>query len=93
MCELASFGLPAILIPLAESANDHQRIDAYEFADAGAAVVIEEANLVPGIFFDQLKKIIDNNDLRAKMSAASAKFFIPGAAETIADGLIAISVK
>jgi UDP-N-acetylglucosamine--N-acetylmuramyl-(pentapeptide) pyrophosphoryl-undecaprenol N-acetylglucosamine transferase len=87
-CELASFGLPAILIPLAESANNHQRIDAYEFANAGAAVVIEEENLLPGIFFDQLRKIIGDNDLRVKMSAASSAFFIPGAADKIAEELI-----
>ncbi len=93
VCEFARFGLPAILIPLAESANDHQRIDAYEFADAGAAIVIEEANLLPGIFFGELKKIIEDNDLRMQMSAASAKFFIPGAAEKIADELIRMSIK
>ncbi len=93
VCEFASFGLPAILIPLTESANDHQRVDAYEFASAGAAVVIEEANLLPGIFFTQLKTILTDNDLRAKMSAASLAFFIPGAAEKIAEGLMMISSK
>ncbi len=93
VCEFASFGLPAILIPLTESANDHQRVDAYEFAGAGAAVVIEEANLLPGIFFAQLKNILTDNDLRAKMSAASLAFFIPGAAEKIAEGLMMISSK
>ncbi|HUC01725.1 MAG TPA: UDP-N-acetylglucosamine--N-acetylmuramyl-(pentapeptide) pyrophosphoryl-undecaprenol N-acetylglucosamine transferase [Candidatus Paceibacterota bacterium] len=88
VCEFAAFGLPAILIPITESANDHQRVDAYEFAKNGAGVVIEEANLVPGIFFSQLKKILDDADLRAKMSAASSAFFIPGAAEKIADELM-----
>ncbi len=91
VCEFASFGLPAILIPLADSANDHQRVDAYEFAKNGAAIVIEEANLVPGIFFAELKKILTDSDLRAKMSAASSAFFIPGAAERIAEELMAIS--
>lgn len=86
--ELAAFGLPAILIPITESANDHQRVDAYEFAKNGAGVVIEEANLVPGIFFSQLKQILGDADLRAKMSAASSAFFIPGAAEKIADELM-----
>ncbi|HEY5220589.1 MAG TPA: UDP-N-acetylglucosamine--N-acetylmuramyl-(pentapeptide) pyrophosphoryl-undecaprenol N-acetylglucosamine transferase [Candidatus Paceibacterota bacterium] len=93
VCEFASFGLPAILIPLADSANDHQRVDAYEFAKNGAAVVIEEANLVPGIFFAQLKNILTDNDLRTKMSAASSAFFIPGAAERISEELLAISTK
>ena len=50
IAEFAAFGKPAILIPLQESANDHQRINAYEFAKTGAAVVIEEGNLLPGIF-------------------------------------------
>ena len=91
--ELAAFGLPAILIPLSESANDHQRADAYEFAKTGAAVVIEESNLLPGIFFTQLNNILTNVDLRAKMSAASSAFFIPGAAETIAQSLITLVSK
>jgi len=93
VCEFAAFGLPAILIPLTESANDHQRVDAYEFAKSGAAIVIEEANLLPGIFFVQLKNILTDADLRAKMSAASSAFFIPGAADKIADELMRISAR
>jgi UDP-N-acetylglucosamine--N-acetylmuramyl-(pentapeptide) pyrophosphoryl-undecaprenol N-acetylglucosamine transferase len=93
VCELAAYGLPAILIPLTESANDHQRVDAYEFAKSGAAIVIEEANLLPGIFFAQLKNILTDADLRAKMSAASSSFFIPGAADKIADELMRISAR
>jgi UDP-N-acetylglucosamine--N-acetylmuramyl-(pentapeptide) pyrophosphoryl-undecaprenol N-acetylglucosamine transferase len=93
VCEFAAFGLPAILIPLSTSANDHQRVDAYEFAATGAAIVIEEANLLPGIFFAQLTNILTDADLRAKMSAASSAFFIPGAADKIADGLMRISTK
>jgi UDP-N-acetylglucosamine--N-acetylmuramyl-(pentapeptide) pyrophosphoryl-undecaprenol N-acetylglucosamine transferase len=91
--ELAAFGLPAILIPLAESANDHQRADAYEFSKTGAAIVIEETNLLPGIFFTELKKILSNDEFRAKMSAASTAFFISGAAEKIAENLLALVVN
>ncbi len=93
VCEFAAFGLPAILIPLSESANDHQRVDAYEFAATGAAIVIEEANLLPGIFFSQLTNILTDADLRAKMSAASLAFFIPGAADKIADELMRMSAR
>jgi len=89
--EIAAFGIPAILIPLAESANDHQRVNAYEFAQAGGGAVIEETNLLPGIFLSQFKSILSNGDLRAKMSAASATFFVPDAAEAIADGIIAMA--
>jgi UDP-N-acetylglucosamine--N-acetylmuramyl-(pentapeptide) pyrophosphoryl-undecaprenol N-acetylglucosamine transferase len=86
--ELAAFGLPAILIPLANAANGHQLIDAYEFAKTGAGVVIEEGNLLPGIFFGQLKQILSDDALRAKMSAASSSFFVSGAADTIAQDII-----
>ncbi len=88
--ELAAFGLPAILIPLAESANGHQLIDAEEFAKTGAAIVIEEDNLLPGIFFGQLDRILSEGGLRERMSAASSRFFIPGAADAIAGDVIAV---
>jgi UDP-N-acetylglucosamine--N-acetylmuramyl-(pentapeptide) pyrophosphoryl-undecaprenol N-acetylglucosamine transferase len=88
--EFAAFGLPAILIPLAEAANGHQLVDAIEFSKTGAAIVIEEANLLPGLFFGQLKALLGDPDLLAKMSAASSAFFKPGAAEAIAQELIAI---
>ncbi len=82
--EVAAFGVPAILIPLAESANDHQRANAYDFAKSGGGVVIEESNLLPGIFMSQLKNILMNDAVWQKMAHASARFFIPGAADKIA---------
>ena len=90
IAEIAAFGVPAILIPLAEAANDHQRINAYEFAKSGGAIVIEEANLLPGIFFGQLKAILSDDARRATMAAAAAQWFIPDAAEKIAQELIAL---
>ncbi len=88
--EFAAFGLPAILIPLSESANGHQLVDANEFAKTGAALVIEEDNLLPGLFFGQLNALLADPDLLAKMSTASSAFFKPGAAETIAQEILAI---
>jgi UDP-N-acetylglucosamine--N-acetylmuramyl-(pentapeptide) pyrophosphoryl-undecaprenol N-acetylglucosamine transferase len=88
--EFAAFGLPAILIPLSESANGHQLVDANEFSKTGAALVIEEDNLLPGLFFGQLNALLADPDLLAKMSAASSAFFKPGAAETIAQEILSI---
>lgn len=96
--ELAAFGKPAILIPLRESANDHQRKNAYEFAKAGAAVVIEEPNLLPEIFLGQVRELLGDPAKLAQMAAASQKFFSahggsasggkPGAAEAIAEEIL-----
>lgn len=88
--EISAFGKPAILIPLYESANGHQMANAREFAKSGAAVVIEEPNLLPSIFISQVKNILKNNEIVEKMSAASKKFFKPGAAEVIAQELLRV---
>jgi UDP-N-acetylglucosamine--N-acetylmuramyl-(pentapeptide) pyrophosphoryl-undecaprenol N-acetylglucosamine transferase len=89
--EIAAFKKPAILIPLSDSANDHQRANAYAFADAGGGVVLEEANLLPGIFLQQLKTILEDKERQKKMSEASGKFFVPQAAEKIVDEIIKIA--
>ncbi len=86
--EGAAFGKPEILIPLPDAANDHQRANAYAFAKAGGGIVIEEANLLPGLFLNELKKILGNHDAQATMGNASASFFKPGGAETIAETLL-----
>ena len=83
--ELAAFGKSVILIPLPESAHDHQRLNAFQFAQAGGAIVIEEDNLLSGIFMKLFKDIIANPEKIEKMRLASKKFFIPGAAEAIAN--------
>lgn len=88
--ELAAFGLPSILIPITESANRHQQANAFEFAQAGAAVAIEEANLLPGIFLNELKRILGSAELRAKMGESAKKFFVPDAAQKIAEGVITL---
>ena len=86
--EIAAFSKPAILIPLAESANDHQRVNAYEFAKTGAAKVIEEANLLPGIFLSEIRDTLKNKELLGRMSLASGNFFKPQAAEVLAEEVL-----
>jgi UDP-N-acetylglucosamine--N-acetylmuramyl-(pentapeptide) pyrophosphoryl-undecaprenol N-acetylglucosamine transferase len=88
--ETASFGKPLVLIPLPEAANDHQRANAYEFAELGGGIVIEEDNLLPDIFIDQIKNILNSPEKLKQMGEASLKFFKPGAAEALAREIIQI---
>ncbi len=85
--ELAALGKPAILVPLPESANDHQRANAYAFQEAGAGVVIEESNLLPAIFLRELKRILENTEVRAKMESSARAFAKPDAAQKLAGTL------
>src|SRR4029077_17099959 len=45
--ELAALGLPAILVPLPGTRGDEQTANARVLADAGAAVLLPEADLTP----------------------------------------------
>lgn len=91
--ELAAFGKPAILVPLPESASDHQRINAYEYAKTGAAVVIEQENLLQGIFQSQVEKILGSKEAVIKMSEAARVFAKPEAASAIAAELLKIAFR
>jgi UDP-N-acetylglucosamine--N-acetylmuramyl-(pentapeptide) pyrophosphoryl-undecaprenol N-acetylglucosamine transferase len=91
--EIAAFKKPAILIPLLESANDHQRANAYEFAKTGAAIVIEEGNLLPGIFLNQIKTILHTPGMLDKMKEASDRFATRDAARSIAEEILGIAWK
>jgi len=90
--EAAAFGKPMILIPLKGSANDHQRANAYEVSKTGAAVVIEEQNLLPAIFMKELENILKTPGKAEKMGQASRKFFKPDAAEEIAKEILKLAV-
>lgn len=81
--EIASFGKPAILVPLPESAGDHQRVNAYEYERSGAAIVVEESNLSWGILKLEIEKILNESGLKEKMSQAALSFAKPEAAEMI----------
>lgn len=89
--EIAAFGKPAILIPLEDAANDHQRINAYEYAQIGAAVVLEEANFKPSIFISQAQKILTDKESQNKMIQAAKSFARPEAARKIAEEILGVS--
>ena len=46
--EIAAQGLPSILVPYPSAAGDHQSSNARWMADAGAAIVIDDARARPG---------------------------------------------
>ena len=89
--EIAAMAKPAILIPLEESARNHQLQNAYEYSRTGAAVMVEESNLTPGIFMLQIKKILGNPDSKKLMCEAARKFAKPEAAEVIAEEIIKLT--
>lgn len=91
--EIALWGKPSILIPLAIARGDHQRENAYSYARAGACTVIEEANLRPELLFSVIENLMTHEDQRQKMIDGSKKFAHTDAADKIAQGIINIALK
>ncbi|MBI3458740.1 UDP-N-acetylglucosamine--N-acetylmuramyl-(pentapeptide) pyrophosphoryl-undecaprenol N-acetylglucosamine transferase [Candidatus Azambacteria bacterium] len=82
--EIALVGKPSILIPIGNSANNHQREDAYEFEKFGGTKVIEENNLTFHILITSISEILDNQSTYAQMSQAAKSFATPESARIIA---------
>lgn len=89
--EIAANEKPAILIPISESANDHQRMNAYALAHIGAAIVLEESNLGEHILIEKINKIMNDQDLRKVMIEKIKTFYHPRAAEVIANSVVEIA--
>lgn len=91
--EIASWGIPSILIPITESNGDHQRKNAYAYARTKAAIVLEESNVTPHILISEIDRIINNKIIRNEMSDSAKSFFNPKAADSIAKAILSIALK
>lgn len=91
--EIAASGLPSIIIPLTNSAQDHQRENAYAYAKTGASVVIEEFNLKPHILKSEIERLINDKEELNKMSGLAKHFSKLDAAEKIAREIIRLAIE
>lgn len=89
--EIAHWGIPSIIIPIAETHGDHQRKNAYSYAKAGAAVVVEENNLTPHLLQAEINRLMDNEADRMKMKAAAKNFARIDSADLIAQEILNLS--
>jgi len=91
--ETAAKGKPSILIPLPNSANGHQDQNALIYTKAGAAVVVEEENLLINVFINEALKITTNSALMEKMSTAAKNFYKSDAADAIAEDILSLILR
>jgi UDP-N-acetylglucosamine:LPS N-acetylglucosamine transferase len=84
VAELAVVGLPAVLVPLPIAPRDHQRANAAEPVAAGAAILIDDADCTAETLAVVLGPLLEDDDRRAAMTAASAALGRPHAAEAVA---------
>ena len=85
IAELAVAGLPALLVPLADAADDHQTRNARAFAASGAARWAFEREWDAPAAAAQLAHLLSDSESYAAMSSAARRLATPGAADAVVD--------
>ena len=91
--EIASWGIPAILVPIPIDVSHDQTENAFSYMRAGAAVVIEQHNLSPHVLLAEIQRLLDNPAQREKMSAAAKAFSRPEAGRKIGQILLETAIE
>jgi UDP-N-acetylglucosamine--N-acetylmuramyl-(pentapeptide) pyrophosphoryl-undecaprenol N-acetylglucosamine transferase len=87
--ELAAAGRPAILVPYPHATAGHQDANAAWMADAGAAAVVDDAELTGERVWSEAAALLDDSGRLAAMAAASGSLARPEAARRIANEVLA----
>ena len=92
IAEIGLWKKPAILIPIPESVSHDQRTNAYAYARTGAAIVLEEENLASHLLVAEVKRLLDDHELAARMGKAAEGFTDPDAARILAREVLALAL-
>ena len=83
--ELAALGKPSVLVPLPRGASRGDQIEnAGFFAEAGAAVVLQQNGLTPGGLSETVLHLLGNADKLERMGRRASELSRPDAASRIA---------
>lgn len=90
--EIQLTGVPSVLVPSPNVAEDHQRKNAQALADKGAAIMILDKECRSKLSSEVLR-LLNDSDLRHSISENALKMALPGADEKIVDRLEEIAGK
>jgi UDP-N-acetylglucosamine--N-acetylmuramyl-(pentapeptide) pyrophosphoryl-undecaprenol N-acetylglucosamine transferase len=91
--EIASWGVPSVIIPLPKELSHDQIENAYAYARTGACTVIEERTLGSHLLVSAIDNIVNNQDSKTQMRASAKQFSHPDAATKIASVLLEIGLE
>jgi UDP-N-acetylglucosamine--N-acetylmuramyl-(pentapeptide) pyrophosphoryl-undecaprenol N-acetylglucosamine transferase len=83
LAELCAWGVPSVLVPLPTAAANHQHHNAVALADAGAAVLLPEAELTPGRLWAELGRLAADTAARTAIAEGARLRGRPDAADRI----------
>jgi UDP-N-acetylglucosamine--N-acetylmuramyl-(pentapeptide) pyrophosphoryl-undecaprenol N-acetylglucosamine transferase len=91
LAEVAAFGLPMVVVPYPH-AGGHQRRNAEEMVRSGAARLVEDADFDAEALLEAVA-ILDDRKAHAAMAAAARSLARPGAAEAVAELVLAAAQR
>lgn len=91
--EIATWGLPSIIIPIPEDISRDQKKNAFSYARVSGAIVLEERNLSSAILLSEINRILENKDLFEKMKTGALKFGSKDASKIIAEEILRMCIE
>lgn len=91
--EIASWGVPSIIIPIKNTNGDHQRANAFSYARIGACEVIEEDNFTANILIAEIRRILGSEEIKEKMITSAKAFDRKDASHKVAEEIIKIALS
>lgn len=88
LAELSAWGIPSILVPFPHAAANHQYHNALAFAEAGAAVMVEEKALSAEALWTEMLSLAASNERRAQIAGLARERGRPNAADLIVAELV-----
>jgi UDP-N-acetylglucosamine--N-acetylmuramyl-(pentapeptide) pyrophosphoryl-undecaprenol N-acetylglucosamine transferase len=85
VAEIATVGLPSVLVPLPIAPRDHQTANAMALVDAGAALLVPDDELDTDRLGRELTALVDDAGRRKEMGDRARELSRPDAAARVAD--------
>ncbi|HEX2527029.1 MAG TPA: UDP-N-acetylglucosamine--N-acetylmuramyl-(pentapeptide) pyrophosphoryl-undecaprenol N-acetylglucosamine transferase [Geminicoccus sp.] len=93
VAEVSACGRPALYVPYAHAADDHQYANAMRVADAGAGHVLREADATPARLAAAIGDLLGHPAGLAAMAQAARGFARPDATVALADLVLSFAEK
>jgi UDP-N-acetylglucosamine--N-acetylmuramyl-(pentapeptide) pyrophosphoryl-undecaprenol N-acetylglucosamine transferase len=91
--EIATWGIPSILVPITKTNMNHQKRNAFNYARAGGCIVVEEMNMTANILSSEIERMVEDKEGYEVMSKAAKAFNKPGAGMKIARAIVDIALS
>ncbi len=88
---IAATGKPSILIPLSNSASNHQAKNAQSLSRIGGAFILKEKNLTMNMFLNAVFELIDNPEEAKQMGEKAKLFYKPETNQKIAEEILGLA--